>query len=148
MQVPFSQVKQLAMKPWMQIEFLIASLLPDAMILIVGVVGSRQLVTGNSSTFLLLILAGTTLVLLGEMALLRFTQQAMKQPLIELTRACQEYSAGNKATRAHINGDDEVATLARVLNSLFETHAQEQQHVSHNAQNEINDKQSGTTTHP
>lgn len=138
MQVPFSQAKQLAMKPWMQIEFLIASLLPAAMILIVGVVGSRQLVAGNSSAFLFLILGGTVLVFIGEMALLRFTQQAIKQPLIELTRACQEYRAGNKARRAFLSGDDEAAALARVLNSLFEAHAQEQQYVSHTAQNEVN----------
>jgi hypothetical protein len=138
MQMPLSQAKQIAMKPWMQIELLMASLIPAAVILVLGVIGSRQLVAGNTGLFLLLILAGATLVFVGEMALLRFTQNATKQPLIELINACQEYNAGNKARRALIGGGDEAATLARLLNQLFDAHAQEQQHVSLYAQNEIN----------
>ena len=121
MELPLSQPKPVAMKPWMQIELLMASILPVTTILILGVIGSRQLVAGNSPAFLLLILVGAVLVFLGEMLLLLFTQRAMKRPLAELIDTYQEYTAGNTTRRAAVTGNDEAASLAGVFNTLLDS---------------------------
>src|SRR5437773_7447618 len=99
----------------LRIELLIASILPTAAILLVGVVGIEQMGEVDVRFFLTVLLASALAVFCAEYAVIRFMQSATRQQFDELVLVCQDYLGGNRERRPVVYGDTALSTLARAL---------------------------------
>src|SRR5260370_9941403 len=111
----------------MQLELLIASVVPTAAILIVGVAGTA--VNFNWFFVTLDVLTCAIAVFFGERSIILRMQHAMDEQLNDLITACLEFIKGNTEIRVSMPGDDQLAQLASTLNSVFD-HAQTTPHPS------------------
>jgi methyl-accepting chemotaxis protein len=132
MEVRSADIESLTLQPLMRFELVVASLLPAAAILFVGVIGSRMITPTNVGPFVMVFLFFALAIFGGEFALISMMQRAMKGQLSDFTTVCQAFLAGNKEKRATVRGDQELtATLALALNSLLDfVVQQENQHAS------------------
>ncbi len=110
--------ENLTRKQLMQLQLLIASIVPTAAILVVGVAGTA--VNMNLAFFTLDFLACAIAVFFGERSILLRMQQAMDEQLIDLITVCREFMKGNTESRVSIPGDGELAMLASTLNALLD----------------------------
>lgn len=109
----------------LRLEMLMASTLPVAAVLLVGMEALKRMENTDISLFLLVLLACAAGVFFGEMALIRLMQRAVKEQFQEVVLGCQEYIAGNRSKRLTVHGDNALTSLANVLNTLFEAIARE-----------------------
>lgn len=110
----------LTRKQLMQLELLIASVVPAAAVLVVGVAGTA--VNFNYIFFTLDVLACAIAVFFGERSIILKLQRSMDEQLTDLITACQEFIKGNHDLRVSMPGDDQLTLLASTLNSLFDYH--------------------------
>jgi hypothetical protein len=121
MEAKSANVGSLTLQPLMQLELLVASLLPAAAILFVGAIGTRMITPTDVEPFVLAFLFCALAIFGGEFVLISTMQRATKGQLADLTTVCQAYLAGNKEKRVPIHGDHELTTtLAHALNSLLD----------------------------
>ncbi|HLZ63261.1 MAG TPA: hypothetical protein VKR06_40530 [Ktedonosporobacter sp.] len=114
--------EQFPLKVLMNLELLVASLLPASAILLIGVVGSRFIVPAFAGNFLFFFLLTALIVFFAEFALLATMQRAIKAHFSNLIAVCQAYLAGNKERRAALHGDQDLTTLlAKALNALLDS---------------------------
>ncbi len=119
--------ESLSRKQLMQLELLIASVVPTAAILVVGVAGTA--VNFNWFFVTLDVLTCAIAVFFGERSIILRMQHAMDEQLTDLITACREFIKGNTEMRVSMPGDDQLAQLASTLNSVFD-HAQTTPHPS------------------
>ena len=119
--------ESLSRKQLMQLELLIASVVPTAAILVVGVAGTA--VNFNWFFVTLDVLTCAIAVFFGERSIILRMQHAMDEQLTDLITACRGFIKGNTEMRVSMPGDDKLALLASTLNSLFE-HVQTTPHPS------------------
>ncbi len=110
--------ENLTRKQLMQLEILIASVVPAAAILIVGVAGTA--VNFNYIFFTLDVLVCAIAVFFGERSIILRLQHSMDEQLTDLITACQEFIKGKHDVRVSMPGDDQLTLLASTLNSLFD----------------------------
>ena len=114
-------IESLTLQPLMRLELLVASLLPSAAILFVGVIGIRMITPTYVGPFVMAFLFCALAVFGGEFALISMMQRAIKGQFSEFIAVCQAYLAGNKEKRVAVHGDHELTmTLALSLNSLLD----------------------------
>ncbi|HEY4034577.1 MAG TPA: hypothetical protein VGL94_11500 [Ktedonobacteraceae bacterium] len=113
--------ENLTRKQLMQLELLIASVVPAVAILIVGVAGTA--VEFNWFFVTLDVLTCAVAVFFSERTIILRMQNALDEQLTDLITACREFIKGNTQLRVSMPGDDQLAVLASTLNSLFD-HAQ------------------------
>jgi hypothetical protein len=109
----------------LRMELLIASILPVAAILLIGMESLKRMEHIDIGLFLFILFACIVGVFIGEVLIIRLMQRATKAQFHEIVLACQEYIAGNRARRLTVHGDNALVTLTRVLNTLFEVVAHE-----------------------
>lgn len=102
----------------MQLELLIASVVPAAAILLIAVAGLA--VNLNYIFFTADVLICAITVFFGERSIILRMQREMDEQLIDLINACQEFIKGNTDLRVSLPGDDQLALLASTLNHLFD----------------------------
>src|SRR4051812_32592458 len=85
--------ENLTRKQLMQLELLIASVVPAAAILVVGVAGLA--INLNYIFFVLDILTSAVAVFFGERSVILKMQREMDEQLIDLINACREFIKGN-----------------------------------------------------
>jgi methyl-accepting chemotaxis protein len=110
--------ESLTRKQLMQIELVIASTVPTAAILVVGVGGTA--IHFNWFFFTLDVLACAIAVFFSERSIILKMQCMMDEQLTDLITSCREFIRGNKQIRVSMPGDDQLAQLASTLNSLFD----------------------------
>jgi methyl-accepting chemotaxis protein len=110
--------ESLTRKRLMQLELVIASVVPMAAVLIVAVGGTA--VHFNWFFFTLDVLTCAIAVFFSERSIILKMQKAMDEQLTDLIIACREFIQGNKQVRVSMPGDDQLAQLASTLNSLFD----------------------------
>jgi methyl-accepting chemotaxis protein len=110
--------ESLSRRQLMQLELLIASVVPAAAILVVAVAGTA--VNFNYIFFTLDVLTCAVAVFIGERSIILRMQRAMDEQLIDLINACRGFIKGNKDLRVSMPGDDQLARLASTLNLLFD----------------------------
>jgi methyl-accepting chemotaxis protein len=110
--------ESLTRKQLMQLELLIASVVPAVAILVVGVAGTA--VNFNWFFVTLDVLACAIAVFFGERTIILRMQHALDEQLTDLITACREFIKGNTQLRVSMPGDDQLAVLASTLNSLFD----------------------------
>lgn len=116
------RTEQLTLKSLMYLELLVASLLPVAAILLVGVVGTRLIMPEYIEIFAIIFFLAAVLVFSGEFALLMIMQRAIKGHFSDLIAVCQAYLAGHKTRRAVLHDDQDLTTpLAKALNALLDS---------------------------
>jgi methyl-accepting chemotaxis protein len=123
----------------MNTELLIASVLPVATILVLGVVGSQQMATRNSNAFIISTLLAAVVVFCGEIGIILFMQRAIKRPFAEFVDVCVAYLSGDKEQRipVPVEGNDKLAELARLLNTLLDRLTSLPQEISQSAQQQV-----------
>src|SRR5437660_10019482 len=102
----------------MQLELIIASVVPAAAILVATAAGS--IVNYHPIFFMLEVLTCAIAVFFTERSIILRMQQAMDEQLTDLITACRTFITGNKQTRVSMPGADQLAQLASTLNSLFD----------------------------
>jgi len=110
--------ESLTRKQLMQLELIIASVVPAAAILVAAAAGS--IVNYQPIFFMLEVLTCAIAVFFTERSIILRMQQAMDEQLTDLITACRTFIKGNKQTRVSMPGDDQLAVLASTLNSLFD----------------------------
>jgi hypothetical protein len=111
------------------LELFIASLLPAAVMLLVGTIGTRLMLSASIGPFVLIFLLGAVAIFLGEFFLISTMQRATKGQFFDLIDVCHAYVAGNKGRRATIHEDEGITTaLAKALNSLLDSLPQQGQY--------------------
>jgi methyl-accepting chemotaxis protein len=110
--------ESLTRKQLMQLELIIASVVPAAAILVAAAAGST--VNYQPIFFMLEVLTCAIAVFFTERSIILKMQQAMDEQLTDLITACRTFIKGNKQTRVSMPGDDQLAALASTLNSLFD----------------------------
>ena len=110
--------ESLSRKQLMQLELLIASVVPAAAILVVAVAGTA--VNFNTFFFLLDVLTCAIAIFFSERSIILRMQREMDEQLTDLITACHEFIKGNKEMRVSMPGDDQLALLGSTLNSLFD----------------------------
>src|SRR5436190_19032871 len=110
--------ESLSRKQLMQLELLIASVVPAAAILVVAVAGTA--VNFNTFFFLLDVLTCAIAIFFSERSIILRMQREMDEQLTDLITACHEFIKGNKEMRVSMPGDDQLALLASTLNRLFD----------------------------
>ena len=110
--------ESLSRKQLMQLELLIASVVPTAAILVVGVAGTA--VNFNWFFVTLDVLTCAIAIFFGERSIILRMQHVMDEQLTDLITACREFIKGNTEMRVSMPGDDQLAQLASTLNSLFD----------------------------
>jgi methyl-accepting chemotaxis protein len=103
------------------LELLVASLIPAAVILIVAVIGTLQVMHENPLLFVLVCVLCAAITAGCELALLWQMQRALKDQFADIIMVCRHFMAGKKDVRAVVQKDNELATLARTINSLLDT---------------------------
>src|SRR6266852_9876086 len=119
--------ESLSRKQLMQLELLVASVVPAAAILVVGVAGTA--VRFQWFLVTLDVLTCAIAVFFGERSIILKMQHEMDEQLNDLITACREFIKGNTEMRVSMPGDDKLAQLASTLNSLFD-HAPTTPHPS------------------
>ena len=110
--------ESLTRKQLMQLELVIASVVPAAAILVVAVGGTA--VQFNWFFFTLDVLTCAIAVFFSERSIILKMQHTMDEQLADLITACREFIKGNKHIRVSMPGDDQLAQLASTLNRLFD----------------------------
>jgi methyl-accepting chemotaxis protein len=110
--------ESLTRKQLMQLELIIASVVPAAAILVAAAAGST--VNYQPIFFMLEVLTCAIAVFFTERSIILRMQQAMDEQLTDLITACRTFIKGNKQMRVSMPGDDQLAVLASTLNSLFD----------------------------
>ncbi len=72
-------------------------------------------------------LKATAVALALAIAIGGYLAWRLSRPVAELTRAARAYAAGDRSARARVNGNDELAELARAFNDLAERLQQEEE---------------------
>jgi methyl-accepting chemotaxis protein len=103
------------------LELLVASLTPAAVILVVAVIGTLQVMRANPLLFVLVCVLCAAITAGCELALLWQMQRALKDQFADIIMVCRHFMAGKKDVRAVVQKDNELATLARTINSLLDT---------------------------
>ncbi len=103
------------------LELLVASLIPAAVILVVAVIGTLQVMHANPLLFVFVCLLCAVITAGCELALLRQMQRALKDQFADIIMVCRHFMAGKKDVRAVVQKDNELATLARTVNALLDT---------------------------
>jgi methyl-accepting chemotaxis protein len=110
--------ENLSRRQLMQLELLIASVVPAAAILVVGVAGTA--INFNPFFLILDVLTCAVAVFFGERSVILKMQHIMDEQLSDLITRCREFIGGNRQVRVSMPGDDQLAQLASTLNSLFD----------------------------
>ena len=142
MRVQATRTRQMTLQPLMQLELLIASLLPVTGIFLVIVVGTKLIVPNLLVPFIAFSIVCAIAIFFAEFALISLMQRAIKEQFSDLIAICQAYMAGNKESRAIVYGDTELTTiLAQTLNALLDfTTVQEKYYASRKTVSETNDE--------
>lgn len=120
MQVYLSSTRQSVPGVGSRLELFIASLLPVTAILIVGAVGTSQMLNMDIRLFIIVFLLCAIAVFFCEFSLLRSMQRTSNTQLASLTALCRDAAAGKLERRASVAGSAEIVTLADALNGLLD----------------------------
>lgn len=102
------------------LQLLVASILPAAIILVVAVIGTLQVMHENPLLFVLVCLLCAMVAAGCELGLLWQMQRAIKDQFADIIMVCRNFMAGKKETRAVVQKDNDLATLARTINALLD----------------------------
>jgi len=109
----------------MQIGLVVSAAIPVVIIAILGVVAMQRIQSGTSggdtSTFVLVVVACAIAVLIGVLTVNYFVQRKIKDRLLALVDVCRDYAGGDRTVRAAVSGDDEFAMLSMSLNTLMDS---------------------------
>lgn len=109
----------------MQIGLVVSAAIPVVIIAILGVFAAQRIQSGASggdtSTFVLVVVACAIVVLIGVLTVNYFVQRKIKDRLLALVDVCRDYAGGDRTVRAAVSGDDEFAMLSMSLNTLMDS---------------------------
>src|SRR5256714_5391712 len=117
----------------MQLGLFLSAAIPVIMIAFLGVFASQRIQSsnnGDSTTFLLVVVACAIVALIGVLTVNYFVQREVKSRLLGLVDVCRDYAGGDRTIRAVVNGDDEFAMLSMSLNTLLDNQGTSQSGVS------------------
>jgi methyl-accepting chemotaxis protein len=124
------QNKQAQQKSTQHLQQLLASIIPVAVILLIGAYGSQNMQEENSIIFTGIFLLAAIVTFAGEYQVIALMHNARSKQYAELTTVCQEFLAGNQTVKATVREKNELATLAEAINQLLEQQRQLQQSVN------------------
>ena len=84
----------MALKRLLRLELLVSSLLPIAVILVLGLIGTEQIVDARIGIFVLAFVLCALATFFGELCVTLLTQQVLRKRLHALTAVCQDYISG------------------------------------------------------
>jgi nitrogen fixation/metabolism regulation signal transduction histidine kinase len=99
----------------LQLGLIVSTAIPILFFAILGI-ASLQL---DHTTFLLVIVTSTIIVLLSILIANYVVQRRIKDLILELVEAGREYIRGNRNVHATVRGEDELAMLSTTLNQIF-----------------------------
>lgn len=106
----------------MQWGLFLSAAIPVIMIAFLGVFASQRIQSsGDSTTFVLVVVACAIVALIGVLTVNYFVQREVKNRLLGLVDVCRDYAGGDRTVRAMVNGDDEFAMLSMSLNTLLDS---------------------------
>src|SRR2546430_898836 len=117
----------------MQLGLFLSAAIPVIMIAFLGVFASQRIQSsnnGDSTTFVLVVVACAIVALIGVLTVNYFVQREVKSRLLGLVDVCRDYAGGDRTIRAVVNGDDEFAMLSMSLNTLLDNQGTSQSGVS------------------
>src|SRR5437868_8758124 len=117
----------------MQLGLFLSAAIPVIMIAFLGVFASQRIQSsnnGDSTTFVLVVVACAIVALIGVLTINYFVQREVKSRLLGLVDVCRDYAGGDRSIRAVVNGDDEFAMLSMSLNTLLDNQGTSQSGVS------------------
>ena len=117
----------------MQLGLFLSAAIPVIMIAFLGVFASQRIQSsnnGDSTTFVLVVVACAIVALIGVLTINYFVQREVKSRLLGLVDVCRDYAGGDRTIRAVVNGDDEFAMLSMSLNTLLDNQGTSQSGVS------------------
>ena len=117
----------------MQLGLFLSAAIPVIMIAFLGVFASQRIQSsnnGDSTTFVLVVVACAIVALIGVLTVNYFVQREVKSRLLGLVDVCRDYAGGDRSIRAVVNGDDEFAMLSMSLNTLLDNQGTSQSGVS------------------
>jgi methyl-accepting chemotaxis protein len=74
----------------------------------------------DKNTFLLSLIIGAVVVLVGELSVNYLVQRKIKDRFQEVTDVCRDYVGGDRSMRSVVNGDDDFAQLCATLNTVMD----------------------------
>src|SRR6266513_4255287 len=122
----------------MQLGLFLSAAIPVIMIAFLGVFASQRIQSsnnGDSTTFVLVVVACAIVALIGVLTVNYFVQREVKSRLLGLVDVCRDYVSGDRTVRAVVNSDDEFAMLSRNLNALLDSLGNSQGGVAFNSSN-------------
>src|SRR5438874_1715891 len=115
----------------MQWGLFLSAAIPVVMIAFLGVFASQRIQSsGDSTTFVLVVVACAIVALIGVLTVNYFVQREVKNRLLGLVDVCRDYAGGDRTVRSMVNGDDEFAMLSMSLNTLLDSQGTSQNGVS------------------
>src|SRR5436190_13590321 len=115
----------------MQWGLFLSAAIPVVMIAFLGVFASQRIQSsGDSTTFVLVVVACAIVALIGVLTVNYFVQREVKNRLLGLVDVCRDYAGGDRTIRAVVNGEDEFAMLSMSLNTLLDNQGTSQGGVS------------------
>src|SRR5436305_27665 len=117
----------------MQLGLFLSAAIPVIMIAFLGVFASQRIQSsnnGDSTTFVLVVVACAIVALIGVLTVNYFVQREVKSRLLGLVDVCRDYAGGDRTIRAVVNGEDEFAMLSMSLNTLLDNQGTSQGGVS------------------
>src|SRR5437868_3497968 len=117
----------------MQLGLFLSAAIPVIMIAFLGVFASQRIQSsnnGDSTTFVLVVVACAIVALIGVLTINYFVQREVKSRLLGLVDVCRDYAGGDRSIRAVVNGEDEFAMLSMSLNTLLDNQGTSQGGVS------------------
>ncbi len=108
-------------RPRLRLELFIASLLPVAAILFVGVIGVKQMSNSDARLFIAIFFISALAIFCAEFTLLYAMQRNGRLQILDMASTCQDYLAGKRERRATVAGNSDAAFLASALNQLLDS---------------------------
>jgi hypothetical protein len=103
---------------------MLLSLIPATALLLIGACGSQLVSVENGLLFSTLFFSGALLTFFGEETVSSYMQQVREKRYEALTTACRQFLAGNWGTKVAVEGQGELATLAKTINLLLDQQRQ------------------------
>jgi methyl-accepting chemotaxis protein len=95
-------------------------IIPLALIALIGIVAYQPSSRSNPGVILGAVLVGAVITVVGVFITTYYVQRRIKDRLLELNDVCRNFNGGDHASRAQVNGDDEMAQLSMSLNALLD----------------------------
>ncbi|HTP03235.1 MAG TPA: cache domain-containing protein [Anaerolineales bacterium] len=111
------QERYLAFRPIPELGYSLAIIVPTEEML-ASAVAAREKVAMSATNTQQISFVLMALILGFALLTTMLVVNTLMAPLLTLTETAEEISSGNLDARAHVKGEDEIATLARILNNM------------------------------